>query len=297
MKIIKLIITSVMLILISAISITSISAVLAGYIIAGDTDMNGEVTIKDATTIQKSIAGIEDFNKRQCAVADVDGDDNITIKDATIIQKKCASLIESFDVPEHITDYIRFYSFNANYDSGKAMTGVPVNFFVSEIYSEPSPVTYKFYINSVAVTDIISENNYTHTFDESGEYKIEVVAYNDLDNHWSATIQNYVVVEPYENEDVSIKAFYHNYTEKALNTIDTEMVFTAEGMFGSGEYEYAFYVDNELKQNFSTTNTYPVGRFEEEREYTFTVIIKDKCTGKTATENMTVSVREPLPGP
>ncbi len=53
----------------------------------GDVDRDGELTVKDATEIQKYIVEIAKFDDEQLKLADVDGDKDITVKDATTIQK------------------------------------------------------------------------------------------------------------------------------------------------------------------------------------------------------------------
>ena len=63
-------------------------------VLVGDADMDGKVTIKDATTIQKYVADIE--TSIDLTNADCDFDAKITIKDATQIQKFVAELITEF---------------------------------------------------------------------------------------------------------------------------------------------------------------------------------------------------------
>ena len=82
----------------------------------------------------------------------------------------------------------------------------------------------------------------------------------------------------------------------SFNTIETDTVLTATAMFGSGEYEYAFYVDNELVQDFSAKNTCGIERFEELREYTLSVDVRDTATGDLAREDMIIVVEEPIAG-
>lgn len=65
--------------------------------VLGDVNLDGKITIDDATLIQKYLAGMEDFDDTvQLLAADVDGNGNITIDDATIIQKYLAGLIAEF---------------------------------------------------------------------------------------------------------------------------------------------------------------------------------------------------------
>ncbi len=59
----------------------------------GDADMDGQLNVKDATAIQKFIAGLLDFIEEQKSLADFNGDGDINVKDATAIQKRIAGLI------------------------------------------------------------------------------------------------------------------------------------------------------------------------------------------------------------
>lgn len=61
-------------------------------LIYGDVNLNGEVTISDATEIQKAVAALIELSDLQTMLADVDADDAVTIKDATEIQKYIALL-------------------------------------------------------------------------------------------------------------------------------------------------------------------------------------------------------------
>ena len=55
--------------------------------------MNGTVNVKDATLIQKVVAGLEKSFKAEAQIcADANIDTEINVKDATIIQKHVAGL-------------------------------------------------------------------------------------------------------------------------------------------------------------------------------------------------------------
>ncbi|MFZ2792913.1 MAG: dockerin type I repeat-containing protein [Ruminococcus bromii] len=58
----------------------------------GDTDLNGYISVTDATLVQKYVAGIEDFDKLQLFNSDVDNDGEISVVDATLIQKYIVGL-------------------------------------------------------------------------------------------------------------------------------------------------------------------------------------------------------------
>ncbi|MBQ7999906.1 MAG: dockerin type I repeat-containing protein [Ruminococcus sp.] len=102
MKLLKTI--SLILALILVLGCVTVSA--EGYtvpdpLLYGDVDMDGEVTIKDATAIQKGIAEIEYLTSVQRFLADPDKT-GLSIKNATEIQKYLAGLIESSHIDEAI---------------------------------------------------------------------------------------------------------------------------------------------------------------------------------------------------
>ncbi len=68
----------------------------SGDVKLGDVDMDGSVTVLDATAIQKHIANIKKLSDDQLLAADTDGDKNVTVMDATLIQKFIANLITEF---------------------------------------------------------------------------------------------------------------------------------------------------------------------------------------------------------
>ena len=59
----------------------------------GDVDLDGVVSVLDATTIQKKLASLLTLNELQMRLADTDEDGYVTVLDATRIQKWLASLI------------------------------------------------------------------------------------------------------------------------------------------------------------------------------------------------------------
>ena len=61
----------------------------------GDVNLDGKVTVADATAIQKYLASMEVLNSLQKKAAEVNGDGNVSISDATSIQKFVAGLIDN----------------------------------------------------------------------------------------------------------------------------------------------------------------------------------------------------------
>ena len=92
----KKILSSIIAILIATLGIITVSASYSPSNVIGDTNGDGNVTITDATLVQKHIAQLTDIEDNNLAYADVDGNDTISIIDATLIQKKLANIISIF---------------------------------------------------------------------------------------------------------------------------------------------------------------------------------------------------------
>lgn len=74
----------------------------------GDANLDGKVNVKDATQIQKCVAGIIAFGTNEKICADVNGDGEINVKDATYIQKWVAQAIvdENLGQPIDVANFI-----------------------------------------------------------------------------------------------------------------------------------------------------------------------------------------------
>ena len=70
-------------------------------VLFGDTDLDGKVSIVDATYIQRHLAQLTQLSEEQIEVAKVSGNDKLSIIDATFIQRKLAQLIDKFPVEEN----------------------------------------------------------------------------------------------------------------------------------------------------------------------------------------------------
>ena len=63
-----------------------------GIVILGDTDLSGVVNVKDATLIQKGLAGISALSAKETFCGNVISTDVLNVRDATAIQKWCAGM-------------------------------------------------------------------------------------------------------------------------------------------------------------------------------------------------------------
>ena len=73
----------------------------------GDSNEDDVVNIKDATVIQKHIAGYEVFIETK--ISDCDSNQSVNIKDATAIQKYAAGLLGDTDIGKLFIDDLHTY--------------------------------------------------------------------------------------------------------------------------------------------------------------------------------------------
>ena len=71
-------------------------------ILMGDADQNGKVNIKDATTIQKNVAGLRFLTHKALLSSDLDNSGNVNVKDATIVQKHLAGIKTNTDAGKRV---------------------------------------------------------------------------------------------------------------------------------------------------------------------------------------------------
>ena len=93
-------IVAVLMVLAMAVSVFSICAFAAdttetNVVLLGDVNLDGRVTIQDATALQKALAKISTLDEVQEAAADADENDSVNIKDATAIQKWIAKYADA----------------------------------------------------------------------------------------------------------------------------------------------------------------------------------------------------------
>lgn len=246
----------------------------------GDANLNGSRNIQDATAIQKYIAKIADFSLLQMYVSDADENGEITIKDATLIQKAIAK-IKRLDGT--IYPYVTFSGLYADFNSGKAMVNVPVKFTAEAFCVEKAePLTYEFYVNDELISKGDKES-FTYEFKSAGEYNVSIKCTNAFGYSEQREMTAYNVVDFYTDDKPVIKAFYadhSSFNDYEFHVADQNVVFTAEAIYGKGDYEYSFLLDGKVIQDFSEDNTYTFEKMPDyrEEEYVLTVLVKDSST-------------------
>ena len=257
----------------------------------GDVDGNYSIDVIDAAMIQKHIASIEEIFIGSYEAADVDGDAEITVIDATIIQQYIAGIITEFPAGEEYYIDKYFYDLHADYDSGKAMAGMPVTFYMDG-YCEPSPTIVKLYINEELVAQTQEQTSFydytlSYTFEKAGTYQIRVFMCDKWGYGISKRIDDYVVLDvPEDKSQPVITGVYRDSSHH------NEPEITAIAQFGTAPYQYKFtlsiYSGREVikTQDFSESNIFQVDfgdRFPVPGYYSVLVEVKDSA-GNTVTE-------------
>ena len=246
---------SIIIVVIFLLSCVPSSSALRAPWPIGDTDGDWEVTILDATHLQRWLAGYGGMDKLSIFLADVNGDGYSDVLDAAIIRRKLVDLSE-FYAAYYGSYFIEDYSFSADYDSGMARVGVPVTFtamgegvswanmvdsFAGGLNPERAdlPITYEFYINDELVQERSENSKLTYTFCEPGSYKVVAVISNALDQQLRATLYSYRVVDSYPlDTPVIVSARFPGDTRNRHGY--SPLVVRAEG--GSGDYTYMYRV-------------------------------------------------------
>ena len=77
---------------------------LGGKLYLGDSDLDGEVSILDATHIQRYLVGLDTMSDDALLCSNVDGDNEVSILDATAIQRWLVGLDTAYDLGKVIRD-------------------------------------------------------------------------------------------------------------------------------------------------------------------------------------------------
>lgn len=263
-------------------------------IITGDVDGNWQIDINDVTLLQNGLAGHVELTVRQFYAGDVNFNGVNDVIDVTLIQEHIAGKYE-FERDKTFHHTIEAKNLSADYDSGKAMVGVPVT-FTGTADGGIEPFTYEFIINKEIVQERSESNTFTYTFDKAGDYFVTVKCYNTF-NESDSLQMKYTVVEPYESENPVICGIH---TDKDyIGESDRNVTITAHAIMGTAPYQYKFTLDNGLLvQDYSDNNNFFINMYKlnyednaklEIGDHTVLVEVKD-ANGDTVSETFTFKV-------
>lgn len=146
----------------------------------GDINYDLEVTVADATIIQRKVAELIELDYNTNLFADYDHDGVVSVADATCVQKRAAEM----ELPEEYggvidTYYTRVYGITSDppITNDKTLKGVPITFKAysgGDIYR-----TYEFFVNDELVSQRSFTDSFTYTFEQPGDYRIECRVYNE----------------------------------------------------------------------------------------------------------------------
>ena len=245
---------------------------------------NDGIDITDATFVQRCVAQLQTYDRYTFLICDVDADNELTVFDATLIQKYVAKEITEF--PAGVVDFVDLYidGLGSNYGSGKAQTGTPV-LFKAYAHGFMEPFVYNFYVDGELVKANTTENTFEYTFKTAGVHSVGF----DVTNRAGICISEYIdyMVGDKYSPDGSL-AIINLYHHKFYGNGGTFGV-TAHGGKGEYMFSYALYEDSyppfdygkfiiespyiPYKDNYEFTIDY---NFEPGKHYALFVTVKDE---------------------
>lgn len=284
------------LILFVSTSVISASAALAPARI-GDVDDNNEISILDATFVQRHIAKLQELDQYACFVGDVDNNLKLTILDATLIQQFVAQKISEFPAGNWATIDFYFEALVSDYNIS-APVGTPVT-FTAIATGDAKPFVYEFLINDEIVKPESEQNTCVYTFDKSGTYEVKVFVRNRAGlEHVELNVFN--VTDAPATNNLHISSLYHK------GFYDYYTTFEAVAKNGTEPYEYEFdickltkdepvYGESVESQRYSQSNTFTLSkRLEDYSEYIVYATVRD-ANGNTDTKSITFTFMTPPP--
>ena len=199
----------------------------------GDADLDGSVTILDATRIQRQLAGLFEADILENYLSDVDGDKNTTILDATCIQRRLAGIENSFYKEKLYPWKTSVTAVGMTANSNTVQVGTTVGFSIvipdHEIIDE-----YEVYVDGILTLGRAKHRYFTYTFDREGDYRISVVSYDPFGGTDVYTLEMTAV----DGSEPPV------ITYAAYNKSTKELTVRASG--GAAPYEYQYSVRNNI---------------------------------------------------
>lgn len=211
-------------------------------LLIGDADHDDEVSVMDATTIQRWLSNLRSLSVLEEFLGDVDGDNKLTIMDATAIQRKVAQLDTIFwkdrvmpkvPVPGGL-GVSAYYPNNAidnnvYVDAAVRLWGYAKNY---HILPKIIPNYYEFYIDGKRVADKARNNGVDYVFNKTGEYTLTVKVSNVFGENEKQTTIN--VIDSPDKPYIADAVYDRN-----------EHTLRASASGGTGGYRYKYYISYE----------------------------------------------------
>ena len=163
------------LILIVSIATSSVSAALPP-LVYGDTNCNG-IDVMDATYVQRYVAQLEEHDPYRFIAGDVDGDSELSVFDATLIQKYLVGEIEKFPAGVEDNVYVEIVGIGFSYGPGVPTTKTPV-IIKAHTAGGMGPFVYNFYVDNELIAKNTTEDTITYTFKSAGYHEVSCTVTN-----------------------------------------------------------------------------------------------------------------------
>lgn len=242
------------------------------YSLIGDADSDGDVTVLDATRIQRTVASLASLNTLQRYLADVDGSGEVSVIDATIIQRRIAEIDDGFcrERLEHWRADITTVSMPNS--SAPPAEGASIGFYIHE-ESHVIPSEYEIYVNDRLLRERSFDAYFSYTFSTAGTYLFDVYAYDPFGGfdvyRFEMNVLSKVALKP------KITSAVYNKNTKILSVI-------AEG--GTAPYEYQYIIRNNVCENPPGGYVSPATSFEYAIDENGIPILKSDFSGWSAVD-------------
>lgn len=219
------------------------AAAADGYRLIGDADEDGEVSILDATRIQRTLAGLVELSVLQDYLADVDGSGGVTILDATIIQRALADMAYDFYKT-------RLYTWRAKINAVDVVPdcltpgeppvipqptpGTTKRFTIEEAAHE-IPSEYEVYVNDTLLRGRSTDESFSYTFIDPGRYTFTVIAYDPFGENDMYRFEINVPDSMYRTPEI-VSAVYNKNTS----------ILSIIAAGGCEPYEYEYIIRNNV---------------------------------------------------
>ena len=226
-------ISSILAVILLALSLSMGTSAADGLYLIGDADLDGEVSVLDATRIRRWLAGLDRFGALQLYLADADGSGDVNILDATAVQRELVGLGEGFYRYTLAPWRAEIGSLCSDIPIDGIRAGDRVRFDIAEAERD-IPSEYEVYVDGILCRERSAEKSFSHTFAADGYYLLSVIAYDPFGGSdvYTVGIQTVPPAEPPAVTSIS------------FDRISAELRVTAGG--GTAPYKYQYTIRNNI---------------------------------------------------